>query len=525
MTISEINKNLRSNPDYYQIAVNKFHFLEMLIPEVAQKLANNKITVGSLTFHDFKEECQEECLLSCKIEKTQDLFKDFLDATFSLKFERSLTKTEKMEFVTADENINFVKNLFDEASRIVNLAVEKFKMGEVPLMAVLLPDTSSIKIGVPYPRKKIEKKEKFLVPIRKLHPKVLERMKLTMLLQPVKPPPLNEKAMRIRAKVLMHQQVKSRALQAMEMEKRCQEYSDLQHYYLFLSSKLHKRLDEILEAEIASSDNENAYEEFKKQKAILLERMRTLDIEQSFQHCKTLTTPPKIKAKKKKKHLHTQPIQEKHIPEKTAAKKEESIVPMLSLLPKKADFFLDKRITRWFDITFTTLDKIREFIDKATTPYLTYSPEKLAEQLRYHCLMGVARLMSHKNLQKYSTTYQIMHNGSLKNGCCFSAELRYGTCKEEGFIYVAIGNVDEDDVDAGEKIYHAKFVPSKKQVVPTSNKPQDLCLPLDECSQGKEKEWEMAGRYAFSIRDGIIIWTIVHLKVEYRILPLVLDEA
>lgn len=512
MTISEIKENIKSNLLGAVSEESNYLFLEMLIPSAAKSVQENQICSSSLTFHDFKKECHEQLLSDLEIVKTNEVFQDFLELAYFVKYKHAVTQQEKEEFLQCKNYANFVKHLQDEASRIVKVALEQFQKG-APISVILEPDKSSLKINN-FPAESMREAQK------KGHPKTLEKMRRTTMSYAPFYNPREEKKFEMRVTLMSKRLQKSHENRELANIKRCNEYSDLLHYLLFLSSKLNKDLEQVLDAELASQVNQKAYEDFKEKKRMRLDRKRELEIEQSFQ-TSLPEKPTKRKGKKKKKQLSSV-SKEKGVLEKTVApltKGEETFALPTLIIPQKSDFSLDKRITRWFH---ATSDGIKKFTDKdmlkTVHRYQDCNPEQLEEQRIYHCLAGVARLMSlsPENLQKYSTPYQFMHNGILKRGRCFSAQLKYGDSQEEGMIYVGVD---------GKRIYHAKFVPFRKIELTSECKPKDLCLPLDGLDSQpnpQEGEWEMEGVYAFAIIDEIIVWSIAneHSPVEYQIQPL-----
>lgn len=294
-------------------------------------------------------------------------------------------------------------------------------------------------------------------------------------------------------------------------------------YYCFLASKFGLDLDKIPQECFLSLENKKSYEEFKEKKRVAAELQRQLEIEKSFGlQLTSPSKPAKTKGKQKKKQHSAKCELVKQEKPQTCQKSEDLQVPVLpaSIFPQKADFFLDRRITRWFR---TPLEGIKKFPDTGASGivhhYQKMSVQQLEDQRVYHTLPGVERLMSlsPENLQKYSTPYEFQHNGSTKCGRCFLAELlREGGVMEEGVIYIGAD---------GKRIYHAKFVPLMKGRSSASETvhPTDFCLKLDGLDStpemAEEGEWEMVGGYELKTINDEIIWSIGSgkTKAQYKL--------
>lgn len=489
-------------PQFSETLVNKHVYFKMFTATAMVKILESN-NLSTLTFQDIKAEFCEEWTKITKLCKTAHVFEHLkaMTATFL-----NIRPQDREAIFEAEENAPYFEDLGNQADRIVNLALEKFQKENAPFEVVINPDISSCRPKI-YLLASMQKTT--VVTIK--DPKEFEKIRLMSLFQtqPIRSP-VEEKKFGMRVALLKKQQTK-KSLE--KKEKLSEILNDIQKslsYYLFLSSKLNIELNEITDEEINSTKNINDFEEFQETRNKHLDSKRLLEIEKSFEPVEPVKASKKGKKKKSSTLKPTKP-QTVKVPEVVI----HTTAVQPSIFDQPIAFFLAKRIVRWFQASFET---IKNFEDKVLTTkmhhYQKLTQKQLEAQRIYHRLPGVERLMSLSPmiLQRYSTPYQFMHNGVVKNGRCFRATLNYGSKEELGMIYVGIDS---------QKIYHAQFVPF---TIKDRFKANDLCLQLDGCESelSKEEEWQLQGGYAFHREEDLtIVWAIAdNTPVEYQIQPL-----
>lgn len=531
MSYNTVNQNLRENPQYYAALEEEQQFFATLLPSGVLKWENDPENgFLQLTILDFKKECVDNVLSKMEIKKTKEVFEASISGILVAK--KMSTAQDREKFLTSENHAELLEEINTQANHAVKCAIQQFRQGAL-FSVVYTPDHSSMNMN-----KILEVFQKCLQkPITqsltsedlgKLK-EINDRHRLVALLKQPPISPREEKRSDMRRKLTNENLAKAAEVAWKENIKKGKELNDCQNYIFFISSKYNINLNQMTDEMLSSEINQKAYDKFKEKKQTDLEELETKrahEIEQSFLAAPVVkAAKPKGKnrgKKGKKPSFSTQQAVVIKVQESTTsvtAEKRTAIV-LPSIFSQK-ECFLDKRITRWFG---AKPEAIKQFTDKVMQKivhsYQGCTRAELEEQRIYHSLVGVERLMSLSlpNLQRYSVPYQFMHNGSLKNGRCFMAELIHGDTKESGMIYVGIDS---------KRIYHAKFVPSgKKESTSTGIKPIDFCLTLDGLDSlpnpDQEEVWEMQGGYSFEMKDSKIIWSIADKQspIQYQILPL-----
>lgn len=518
MSIDSIRDIINRHQNQAAIGDNFYKVISPFLTETGMAKLLVEKNINSLWFADFKAEAREVLILQVQEVRTLVVF-EMLKNMVRAGLHGS--PQEKEEFVNSEKNAPLFTDLMAQANRVTKLAFVKFRNGESPLPNLSNIDLSTVRINTKLIGESQGKKQKEVyVPDSMANNP--DKLRVAQMMFKDENPSVEEKKIIFRRKKLFQNQlVRDEIERSDQTSKLLNQFKKSSDYYLFLSSKLKIDLDKLTDAETDCETNRKAFEDFQESRRVQLEAKRLLEIERSFGPAEPVKAKPK--AKGKKKHLvsiHTKTAVE-NAPEVQAAPVLKATVDKVveaepCIFNQKIEFFVDKRIARWFS---ATSEKIKNFEDRLLSAkvyhYQKLHPKELEQQRLYHRLPGVERLMSlpKEILQRYSTPYQFMHHGVARRGLCLSVHLKKGCTEEKGMIYIGMD---------GKRIYHAQFVPFVKKDFTAS----DLCLPLEgldsQADLPKAEGWQLQGGYGFRQEDdGTIVWLIEDDSlVEFQIQPL-----
>lgn len=496
-------------------------FYSLLTPRAAQKILQDQNNLRSLTVRDIKKGSEESYFSYIEATRTDAIFKAYSELTIK-GIKPFASKQEITAFISSERNAAYFMDLKNQVNKIIKLALAKFQKGH-PFAVVLDADTSAINPNMTLLKTEQTRKSISELPYTSklkdatLTEKIVLEQKISSAVFSLN----EEKRIGKHIDQLTKRHEKSLEIKQRESEQEPNINQD-PHFYLFLSAKLNKDLDKVSREDFESEINQKNYQDFKEKKRLQLAKQRELEIEESFLSQPVKISLPKTKGKKKKNKGHSLAKQEKAVQEASqiATTKVEIVTPPFPSIFSQQVFFLDKRITRWFGATH---NEIKQFTDrvglKSSNQYQSLTTSQLNEQYNHHNLPGVNQLMSltPEYLQKYSTAYEFLHNGSLKHGRCFKAEVNLENIKEEGMIYIGV---------EGNRIYHAKFVSFNKSLPSLHFSAGDFCLTLDGIESlpnpSQESEWKMKGGYSLEMIEDTIVWSIGNGKslIQYKIQPM-----
>lgn len=473
----------------------------IMIPSSYQRIKDQCFEVSQITITDLKPECKKTCLESFLIIKIDLLFTALKDLfnfwNQDLGTIRGKELTEKM-----------LPLLQNQIESLAKESVKKIEDGRAPFSELFNFDITRICFQE-IVSNVIKKLPQQTNPAKN---KKMEQVTLEACMFEFEPnlTPFEEKKMNMKGTAFLKQCAKNDRAAEKESNQKMEDYFNHQRYFLFVSAKIDKKLDDLTIEDCDSLENKKAYRDFFEQRREELERQKALEIEKSFQPAPQVKKEP-AKNKGKKQHKH-KPIAKKLEMEKEKTPKPLPVVvhTLPSFFPLEPFYDLDPRIIRWFHKDPRTfLDRVN---GKMEHRYISLSKEDLEQQVICHRLPGVHRLMSisPKDLARYSRPYQFEDHGKLREGRCFLAELQQGKLRQEGMIYVGVD---------GRRIYHANFVPFSTMHRPST--PKELCIPLDGFHSDLESQekWEVHGLYSLERENDLIVWSIEG-RTQFKISPL-----
>lgn len=464
-------------------------FQREMLPSSYKKFVASNYNEELLTIQDFKPEYQQGRLDALLAVRTENIFKLVKDWVL-INVRRNASEKEKIAILQAEGNRAFFEDLRIQAEEQAKISIQKIANGAKFSEAYLF-NLSGI---VAKPELVSHRKAKEMYDKTFKGPDGQKAYEKRQLMQKLYGPQSELSSLQEKKITMTRTQfIKNWNRKSEESSQKYRDrFADNRLYLFFLSSKLGKNLNQLTIEEIQSEENKHSFAEYKERKRIEFEA----EIAEAY-----LPQPIKPKDKKKKKSAvkNRDPVKETT----QLSKVVETVVVPPPFFPLMPHFEIAEHVYRWFKAKDPIIRN--RFFDKVggarVLRYASVTQEELEKQKVCHRLLGVNRLMSMstENLNRFSRPYQFNDDGKLREGRCFLAELKNGSTREQGMIYVGID---------GNRIYHAHFVPFSNQKTLAEESVDDICIPLDGFELPPGEKWEMQGGYNLIHVRNKIIWTI-----------------
>lgn len=181
--------------------------------------------------------------------------------------------------------------------------------------------------------------------------------------------------------------------------------------------------------------------------------------------------------------------------------------------PGKREYSLSGRLLRW---DTSDLKKISGFQDKDATGkpvfhYANLTKAELLKQQANHNFVGIERILSEKELDKYSFKYIPRGSVDGRIGRCFYADMDYNGKITPGIVNVGIG---KDNV-----VFHAMFSPLD-QTNQFIRHFFDLADKMPRVDENEETGWNAVSSCTFELSENDLVMKVARQNVKFTFRPL-----